>query len=88
MKITAITINNNSTIEVGKALPTGENVKEIKYFESSQVYGKFLHEPIYVVECDNSTVKQVIPVRSVLFISIDTKKDAGVLPVLVENLGD
>lgn len=87
MKITSITINNNSTIEVGKELPTGEKVKEIKYFESSQVYGKFLHEPIYVVVCENSTIKPVVPVRSVLFISIDTKKDVGVLPAL-ENLGD
>ena len=87
MKINSITLNNNSTVELNKPLPTGEVVKEIKYFESSQVYGRFLHEPIYVVECENSTNKSVIPVRSVLFISIDTKKEAAALPPL-DNLGD
>lgn len=87
MKIVAIVVSNNSTVEVGKNLPSGEKVKEIKHFESSQVYGKFLHEPIYVIECENSALKIIVPVRSVLFTTIDTKKDAGILPAL-ENLGD
>lgn len=87
MKITAITTINNSIVAVGLNLPSGEKVKEIKYFESSQVYGKFLHEPIYVVECENSTYKHIVPVRCALCITIDTKKEAAVLPAL-ENLGD
>ena len=62
-------------------------VKEIKYFESSQVYGKFIHEPIYVVETRGAEIRLIVPVRSVKYITIDSKKEIAVLPI-PENLGD
>jgi hypothetical protein len=82
MKINSIKVNDNITYKVNE-----DKVNEIKYFESSQIYGKFLHEAIYVVEYENSTIKTIVPVRSVVSIDIDTKKEVAVMPVL-ENLGD
>jgi hypothetical protein len=99
MKISRITLNTPDDddglehIEVGAPLfYAGEEeipliVKEIKYLESSQVYNKFIHEPIYTVEVENAQFKLVIPVRSVKYITIDNKKEVAVLPI-PENLGD
>lgn len=98
MKLSRITLNTPDDdglehIEVGAPLfYAGEEeispiVKEIKYLESSQVYNKFIHEPVYAVEVENAQFKLIIPVRSVKYLIMDTRKEAAVLPI-PENLGD
>ena len=84
MKIVGLT-TVSFDVAVGKPLNEErpeEVVKEIKYFESSQVYNKFIHEPVYVVESTNTTLKVLIPVRSVDGIELETKKDEVVKPDL------
>lgn len=79
MKIVGI-MTAGGDISVGT--PMKKNTpKEIKYFESSQVYGKFLHEPLFAVELENSTERLLVPARTVEMIVIDTKKDDAKLDV-------
>lgn len=87
MKLDTIKLNNGIQYKVNDVSQNNIKVKEIKYFESSQIYGKFLHEAVYVIEYEDSTIKTVVPVRSVIYIEIDTKKEVAPMPVL-ENLGD
>ncbi len=89
MKIFGL-VTNDFEIEIGKKFDdAGEAhvVKEIKYFESSQVYNRFIHEPIYVVEYTEGTMKTVIPVRAVTALQIDTKKEEAIKPDLA-GLGE
>lgn len=62
-------------------------VTEIKYFETSQVYGKVLHEPCYIVETTDVDTRYVVPARKVELIILDMEK-ANVAGKAIKSLGD
>lgn len=79
MKIVGI-MTAGTDVKLGAEVK-GRIPKEIKYFESSQVYNKFLHEPLFAVELENSTERLLVPAREVEIIIIETKKDDAKIEV-------